>query len=89
MNILRLMLQPHVVPGCQRVLWRAVRGASHCGYGRGGALQLGGLTLQIPQLANASWTLDRLLVGADLTMRVRGKAELVLASAATRVYRKD
>ena len=30
-------------------------GASHCGYGQGGALQLGGLTLQTPELVNASW----------------------------------
>ena len=30
-------------------------GASHCGYGQGGALQLGGLTIQTPDLANATW----------------------------------
>eukprot|EP01046_Picozoa_sp_COSAG06_P098391 COSAG06_NODE_44496_length_363_cov_0.587121_1_plen_68_part_10 len=32
-------------------------GSSHCGYGVGGALQLGGLTVQTtsPLLADASW----------------------------------
>ena len=44
--------------GANRFFGGPSSGSSHCGYHSGGALQLGGLTVQTssPLLANASWT---------------------------------
>ena len=41
--------------GANRFFGGPSGGASHCGYGQGGALQLGGVTVGIPRLANGSW----------------------------------
>jgi hypothetical protein len=68
--------------GANRFFGGPSSGSSHCGYGNGGALQLGGLTVQTfsPLLVNASWLATQNLSRSFVESSHASPAGLVLST---------